>query len=428
MATKIDTIKLGNSEYEIDLKPTATPSIASLTTSGLTVNGDAWADAIATKSIDVGELTLDINGIRGPGVDVPILAESGDINLTASDGNININRTTSNATSGTITISNGRGDITLSTYEGNINIHATTSIPNSGGNITIGPSTLDQNTRNQTIILRGKVFMDDWYGDVTVEDGSIKAGSSVSAPSIYTSTIHGTESANSSQGIKLTATNITLSSGGLTGASTSVYGDYGVSISSRYGNANINAAAINLSSTGSIKLYGGSSSINLSCTTGSIYLKTDSGKIVLSTSGTSASNTLTISKQSTYGVSVSAGQGLYVTASKTHASGGLTLDLKVDGNSPFYIKPTGVSYVTGTWLVLGTSNMYNGPELTYSGTSSSSTKLGYICEIRASVAGNTLTVYLRSPSSKSESQLVSMSYTNPSYYCYIKNAHLIRLT
>ena len=39
MATKIDTIKLGTSEYEIDLKSTATPSVASLTTSALTVNG-----------------------------------------------------------------------------------------------------------------------------------------------------------------------------------------------------------------------------------------------------------------------------------------------------------------------------------------------------------------------------------------------------
>lgn len=41
MATKIDTIKLGNSEYEIDLKSTATPSIASLSTSGaVTVGGN----------------------------------------------------------------------------------------------------------------------------------------------------------------------------------------------------------------------------------------------------------------------------------------------------------------------------------------------------------------------------------------------------
>ena len=41
MATKIDTIKLGTSEYEIDLKSTATPSIASLSTSGaVTVGGN----------------------------------------------------------------------------------------------------------------------------------------------------------------------------------------------------------------------------------------------------------------------------------------------------------------------------------------------------------------------------------------------------
>ena len=38
MATKIDTIKLGTSEYEIDLKSTATPSVASLTTSTLTTS------------------------------------------------------------------------------------------------------------------------------------------------------------------------------------------------------------------------------------------------------------------------------------------------------------------------------------------------------------------------------------------------------
>lgn len=39
--TKIDTIKLGTSEYEIDLKSTATPTISSLTTSTLTVNGNS---------------------------------------------------------------------------------------------------------------------------------------------------------------------------------------------------------------------------------------------------------------------------------------------------------------------------------------------------------------------------------------------------
>lgn len=41
MATKIDTIRLGTSDYEIDLKSTATPSITSLTTSGkVEVGGD----------------------------------------------------------------------------------------------------------------------------------------------------------------------------------------------------------------------------------------------------------------------------------------------------------------------------------------------------------------------------------------------------
>lgn len=40
MATKIDTIRLGTSDYEIDLKSTATPSIASLSTSGTVTVGD----------------------------------------------------------------------------------------------------------------------------------------------------------------------------------------------------------------------------------------------------------------------------------------------------------------------------------------------------------------------------------------------------
>lgn len=429
MATKIDTIKLGTSEYEIDLKSTATPTISSLTTSTLTVTGNSDLDTVIAAAINVGEIKLGIDGIRGPGVDVPISAESGDINLTASDGNININRTTntSNPATGSITISNARGDITLSTYEGNINIYTSTSIPSSGGNITIGPATLDSNTVNQTIALRGYVAMQGINGSVTVSNGMVQANS-LKAQHIYTSIIkYPNNNDNNAHGISLTSGNITLSSGNATGTSISIYGNYGVSISSSSAAVNIDASYINLSSTGSIQLYGGSSSINLSCTTGSIYLKTTGGKIVLSTSGTSASNTLTISKNINYGVSVSAGQGLYVTANKTNESGGLILDLSVSAGSPFYLKPTGVDYVTGTWLVLGVNNNVF-PQLVYSGTSSSSPYLQNICQIRSSLEGNIIKIYLRSASNHTESQLVSMPYTNPSYYCYIKNAHLIRLT
>ena len=430
MATKIDTIKLGTSEYEIDLKSTATPSIASLTTSALTVKGSSKLDTVTAASINVGELDLNIDGIKGLGVDVPISAESGDINLTALDGNININRTyasTSNVTSGTITISNRRGNITLSTYEGNINIHATTSIPSSGGNITIGPATLNSNNVNQTIALRGYVAMQGINGSVTVSNGMVQANS-LKAQHIYTSIIkYPNNDNNNAHGISLTNNNVTLSSGNANGTSISIYGNYGVSISSSSAAVNIDASYINLSSTGSIQLYGGSSSINLSCTTGSIYLKTNGGKIVLSTSGTTASNTLTISKNTNYGVSVSAGQGLYVTANKTNESGGLILDLSVNAGSPFYLKPKGVDYVTGTWLVLGVNNNVF-PQLVYSGTSSSSPYLQNICQVRSSLEGNIIKIYLRSASNHTESLLVSMTYTNPSYYCYIKNAHLIRLT
>ena len=422
MATKIDTIKLGTSEYEIDLKSTATPSISSLTTSTLTVNGNSNLHEVIAASINVGDLELGRDGIIGSGVDIPILAESGDITLTASDGNININRTTntSNPATGSITISNTRGDITLSTFEGNINIYTSTSIPSSGGSITIGPSTLDLTTSTQTITLRGKVFIDGYYGDVTVDNGAITAGSSVYAPFIDTSTIrYPNNSGNSQHGIKLSNSNITLSAGNVTPATISIYGNYGVSISAKYATANITASYIHLSAASSVKLDTG--------TTGSIYLSTDGGKIVLSTSGTSASNTLTISKNSYYGVSVSAGQGLYVTASKTNESGGLILDLSVSAGSPFYLKPTGVDYVTGTWLVLGVNNNVF-PQLVYSGTSSSSPYLQNICQVRSSLEGNVVKIYLRSASGHTESQLVSMPYTNPSYYCYIKNAHLIRLT
>ena len=392
MATKIDTIKLGTSEYEIDLKSTATPSIASLTTSGLTVNGDAWADAIATKSIDVGELKLDINGITGPGVDVPISAESGSLLLTASEGDININRTTneSNPATGSINIVNTRGDITLGSLEGNINIDATTSTSNSGGKITLGPATVNPGTIYPTISLKGAVTMFGPHGSATVSNGYIKTTALAVSVGISTPKIeYPSNTSNNTLGIKLTSTNITLSSGNATGASISVISPHG-----------------------------------------SIYLSTNDGKIVLSTSGTSASNTLTISKHNRFGVSVSAGQGLYVTANNTNKTGGLILDLSVGSNSDsrFYLKPPSVvNYVTGTWLVLATDSD-NYPQLVwYTGTTSSS-YLNTICEVRTSLNGSTLRVYIRSAINHSQQLLASISYTTASYYCYIKDAHLIRLT
>ena len=392
MATKIDTIKLGTSEYEIDLKRTATPSIASLTTSGLTVNGSAWADDFTTKSILVGDIELGRDGIKGPGVDVPILAESGSLLLTASEGDININRTTneSNPVTGSITIVNTRGDITLGSLEGNINIDATTSISNSGRNITLGPAAVNQGTIYPTISLKGYVTMTGPHGSATVSNGYIKTTALAVSVGISTPKIeYPGNTSNNTLGIKLTSTNITLSSGNATAASISVISPHG-----------------------------------------SIYLKTDDGKIVLSTSGTSASNTLTISKHTRFGVSVSAGQGLYVTANKTIKTGGLILDLSVGSNSDsrFYLKPPSVvNYVTGTWLVLATdSNDY--PQLVcHTGTTSSS-YLNTICEVRASLNGNTLGVYIRSAVNHSQQLLASISYTTASYYCYIKNAHLIRLT
>lgn len=392
MATKIDTIKLGTSEYEIDLKSTATPSIASLTTSGLTVNGDAWADAITTKSILVQDIEFSTNGIRRPGADIPIVAESGNINLTSLDGDININRTTneSNPTTGSINIVNTRGDITLGSLEGNINIDATTSTSNSGGKITLGPATVNPGTIYPTISLKGYVTMAGPHGSATVSNGYIKTTAltvsvGISTPKIqYPDNTH-----NNTLGIKLTSTNITLSSGNATDASISVISPHG-----------------------------------------SIYLQTNDGKIVLSTSGTSASNTLTISQHARFGVSVSAGQGLYVTANKTIKTGGLILDLSVGSNSDsrFYLKPpSAVNYVTGTWLVLATdSNDY--PQLVYHTGTTSSSYLNTICEVRASLNGNTLGVYIRSAVNHSQQLLASISYTTASYYCYIKNAHLIRLT
>ena len=63
MATKIDTIRLGTSDYEIDLKSTATPSITSLTTSGkvevggdLTVTGASNLTSVKINGTDISSL------------------------------------------------------------------------------------------------------------------------------------------------------------------------------------------------------------------------------------------------------------------------------------------------------------------------------------------------------------------------------------
>ena len=63
MATKIDTIRLGTSDYEIDLKSTATPSITSLTTSGkvevggdLTVTGTSNLTSVKINGTDISSL------------------------------------------------------------------------------------------------------------------------------------------------------------------------------------------------------------------------------------------------------------------------------------------------------------------------------------------------------------------------------------
>lgn len=63
MATKIDTIRLGTSDYEIDLKSTATPSITSLTTSGkvevggnLTVTGTSNLTSVNINGAGISSL------------------------------------------------------------------------------------------------------------------------------------------------------------------------------------------------------------------------------------------------------------------------------------------------------------------------------------------------------------------------------------
>lgn len=101
MATKIDTIKLGNSEYEIDLKSTAAPSIASLSTSGavtvggnLTVTGTSSLSDVTTtgSSFDV---TVDNT--------VGLCSDRGNITLYGEEG---------------IDLMTGVNDITLSAQGG----------------------------------------------------------------------------------------------------------------------------------------------------------------------------------------------------------------------------------------------------------------------------------------------------------------------
>lgn len=84
MATKIDTIKLGNSEYEIDLKSTATPSIASLSTSGaVTVGGNLTVKGTSNLSNVncTGNITID-----GQSVSI----NSGAIHITTSSDAITL--------------------------------------------------------------------------------------------------------------------------------------------------------------------------------------------------------------------------------------------------------------------------------------------------------------------------------------------------
>lgn len=87
MATKIDTIKLGNSEYEIDLKSTAAPSIASLSTSGavtvggnLTVTGTSSLSDVTTRGSSFDVTATDTVGLYA-GQGGMTLSSDGDLNL-----------------------------------------------------------------------------------------------------------------------------------------------------------------------------------------------------------------------------------------------------------------------------------------------------------------------------------------------------------
>ena len=121
MATKIDTIKLGNSEYEIDLKSTATPSIASLTTSTLNVNGPLYVDRVGANSIQVtGTSNLSNVTTTGSSFDVTVdntvglCSDLGNITLYGEEG---------------IELMTGANDITLSAQGGgSISLSADTAL------------------------------------------------------------------------------------------------------------------------------------------------------------------------------------------------------------------------------------------------------------------------------------------------------------
>ena len=80
MATKIDTIRLGTSDYEIDLKSTATPSITSLTTSGKVEVGGELTVTGASNLTDV-----NINGAGISSLFAPSSHDHNDIYYTEGE-------------------------------------------------------------------------------------------------------------------------------------------------------------------------------------------------------------------------------------------------------------------------------------------------------------------------------------------------------
>lgn len=80
MATKIDTIRLGTSDYEIDLKSTATPSITSLTTSGkVEVGGDLTVTGTSNLT------SVNINGAGISSLFAPSSHDHNDIYYTEGE-------------------------------------------------------------------------------------------------------------------------------------------------------------------------------------------------------------------------------------------------------------------------------------------------------------------------------------------------------
>lgn len=124
MATKIDTIKLGTSEYEIDLKSTATPSITSLTTSTLSVNGTSNLKGVSASHINVGSTNITSSGVTATqGSDLNLNTNGADINLTAGDqGSITINAS-NNLTLGDIATFTPTNILFSCDEEVDINIH-----------------------------------------------------------------------------------------------------------------------------------------------------------------------------------------------------------------------------------------------------------------------------------------------------------------